>query len=380
MMDKEYNNIDILLIDSDIKKKFEKEKINLQNIIKYKDQLISYKNNENLNLSIKILNDIEHSIKSYESKIEDISSDISKNFYMMESSELLERYKNILAKPIRVSFSGKKIENIEVIKEKEEIINKYLIIANKYNEKQIFFNINLKKKTNLVICDCCSSKNCFESLDGKTYICEDCGFQKEILGNLTSYKDVSRVNISSKYTYERRVHFRDCINQYQGKQNSTISEDVFKDLENQFESHGLLIGTKNDSKEIRFQNITKDHILLFLKETGHTKHYEDVFLIYFKMTGKKSNDISHLEDKLIKDFEVLSDLYDKKFKHDKSKKIDRKSFINVQYVLFQLLRRHKYPCKKDDFNMLKTLDRKSFHDEIVRELFEHLNFNFTPIF
>ena len=115
MMDKEYNNIDILLIDSDIKKKFEKEKINLQNIIKYKDQLISYKNNENLNLSIKILNDIEHSIKSYESKIEDISSDISKNFYMMESSELLERYKNILAKPIRVSFSGKKIENIKVV-------------------------------------------------------------------------------------------------------------------------------------------------------------------------------------------------------------------------------------------------------------------------
>jgi len=30
--------------------------------------------------------------------------------------------------------------------------------------------------------------------------------------------------------------------------------------------------------------------------------------------------------------------------------------------------------------MLKTLDRKSFHDEIVKDLFETLNFNFTPIF
>ena len=94
------------------------------------------------------------------------------------------------------------------------------------------------------------------------------------------------------------------------------------------------------------------------------------------MTGKKSNDISHLEDKLIKDFEVLSDLYDKKFKHDKTKKIDRKSFINVQYVLFQLLRRHKYPCKREDFNILKTLDRKAFHDDIMKELFEELNWNF----
>jgi hypothetical protein len=26
------------------------------------------------------------------------------------------------------------------------------------------------------------------------------------------------------------------------------------------------------------------------------------------------------------------------------------------------------------------LDRKSFHDEIVKEIFEHLDFNFTPIF
>ena len=58
------------------------------------------------------------------------------------------------------------------------------------------------------------------------------------------------------------------------------------------------------------------------------------------------------------------------------KKIDRKSFINVQYVLFQLLRRHKYPCKREDFNILKTLDRKAFHDDIMKELFEELNWNF----
>ena len=374
-MDKEIN-LDILTIDSDIKKKFENEKNNLQSLIKYKDQLKSYKNNEKLNLSIKMINDIENNINIYDKKIDDISDDISKNFYLMETTELLDRYKNILAKPIRVSFSGKKKENTEILKEKEEIISKYLNVANKYIDKQLYVNHNIRKKTNIVICDSCSSKNCFESLDGKTYICEDCGFQKEILGNLTSYKDVSRVNISSKYTYERRVHFRDCMNQYQGKQNSTIHENVFNDLEYQFESHGLLIGNKETPKEKRFQNITKDHILLFLKETGHTKHYEDVFLIYFKMTGKKSNDISHLEDTLIKDFEILSDLYDKKFKHDKSKKIDRKSFINVQYVLYQLLRRHKYPCKKEDFNILKTLDRKAFHDDIMKELFEELNWNF----
>jgi hypothetical protein len=168
------------------------------------------------------------------------------------------------------------------------------------------------------------------------------------------------------------------MNQYQGKQNSTIDEKIYGDLEIQFDLHGLLVGDKNTPKKQRFENITKEHILLFLKETGHTKHYEDVVLIYHKMTGKKVDDISHLENQLMEDFDKISNLYDKRFKF--TGKIDRKSFINTQYVLFQLLRRHKYNCKKEDFNMLKTLDRKAFHDEIVRELFEALGFNFTPIF
>ena len=184
--------------------------------------------------------------------------------------------------------------------------------------------------------------------------------------------------MSSKYTYERRIHFKDCINQYQGKQNSSIDEKIFNDLEEQFERHGLLKGDKSIPKKIRFENVTKEHVLLFLKETNHAKYYEDIVLIFHKMTGKKVDDISHLEVQLMEDFDKISNLYDKKFKF--TGKVDRKSFINTQYVLFQLLRRYKYPCKKEDFNMLKTLDRKCFHDEIVRELFEHLNFNFTPIF
>ena len=74
----------------------------------------------------------------------------------------------------------------------------------------------------------------------------------------------------------------------------------------------------------------------------------------------------------MEDFDKISNLYDKKYKF--TGKIDRKSFINTQYILFQLLKRHKYNCKKEDFNMLKTLDRKSFHDDIVKDLFETLGY------
>ena len=71
------------------------------------------------------------------------------------------------------------------------------------------------------------------------------------------------------------------------------------------------------------------------------------------------------------DFDLLTNLYDKKFK--KKPGFDRKNFINTQYVLYQLLVRYRHHCKKEDFTILKTVDRKSFHDDVAKECFEELN-------
>ena len=79
------------------------------------------------------------------------------------------------------------------------------------------------------------------------------------------------------------------------------------------------------------------------------------------------------------DFETLSELYDVTYKNGDNN-ISRKSFISIQYVLFQLLRRHKHPCNPSDFTVLKTIDRKTFHDEVCRNLFEQLGWNHTPFF
>jgi hypothetical protein len=174
--------------------------------------------------------------------------------------------------------------------------------------------------------------------------------------------------------YDRKIHFRDCINQYQGKQNSTINQKVYDDLEKQFELHHLLVGDKSTPKNIRFSNIKKEHISIFLKELEYTKHYENINLIHYNITGNKPDDIGYLEDKLLEDFDILTELYDKKFKH-----IDRKNFINTQYVLYQLLLRHKHPCNKNDFSILKTIDRKTFHDDIMKDLFIDLGWNFQEI-
>jgi hypothetical protein len=210
------------------------------------------------------------------------------------------------------------------------------------------------------------------------YVCEKCGFTPEQsnVSTTISFKDINRVNLASKYMYDRVTHFKDCINQFQGKQNSTIDKSVYDDLIHQFLLHDLIPTNHKDlPKEIAFQKITKEHIMLFLKDCKHTKHYEDVVLIHSNLTGSQPPDVTHLENQLLHDFDQLTTLYDKKHRQQ-----DRKNFINTQYVLYQLLKRHKFPCRKEDFNILKTIDRKFYHDDICKSLFEELDWNFNPTF
>ena len=288
------------------------------------------------------------------------------NFYVINTISLIEKYKKILNTPVKLNFMGKKTKKN---KNKKVIEKEYLKIAASY------INLKIKEKDTQIKCVNCNNSKNFEIIDRNTYICTICYSQQNIMKHNSSYNDIDRVNISTKYMYDRKVHFRDCIKQYQGKQNCTIPEKVYNELEEQFRLHHILIGDKNTDKKLRFKNVTKNHILLFLKVLGHSNHYENVNLIHYTFTGIKPDDISHLEDKLLDDFDNLTELYDKRFKY-----IKRKNFINTQYVLYQLLRRHKHKCKKEEFIILKTIDRKFFHDEVCKELFQLLGWNHTPFY
>lgn len=303
-------------------------------------------------------------------KIHDIETKESLSFYISETAEIIEKYKKILKTPLKISFCGKQTQ--ETSTEKNQLERLFLSIAKKYMDVY-FFETFVKEK---LTCDNCQFL--MVKLPDNAILCENCGLQIDYLSKAVSYKDVQRINSTHKYTYERRIHFRDCINQYQGKQNCNIDSNLYKKLEEQYEKHGLLCGSANDPKEVRFQKVKKEHTLLFLQEIGYDKPYDNINLIYSVQTGTKCDDISYLEETLINDFDTLIPLYDKKFRYEK--RIDRKNFINMQYVLFQLLKRHKHPCKPEDFNLFITIDRKSFHDDICKELFEELGWNHTPYF
>lgn len=369
--------IDILKIDKDIHDKFQAEK---DNIKKYKEKLLELETyTEIKDLDCRVYDSLINKQNELKEYIIEIETDTKLNFYIAESLEILIKYKNFLDTPMKLSFTGKKMKNN---KEKTAVINEYILIANKYIDIELPSALIQPKSK--IICDNCKNTKEFDIVENNTYVCLQCSAQKSVIKHTSSFNDIDRINISSKYCYDRKIHFRDCINQFQGKQNCTIQSHVYEDLEIQFKNHYLLVEGTDITKEEKYKHITKEVIMIFLKDLNYTKHYENVNLIHYVITGIKPDDIGYLEDKLMRDFDILTDLYDQKYKeivlmygYDDHL---RKNFINTAYVLFQLLNKYKHPCKKEDFSMLKTVDRINFHDIIIKYLFEHLHWNYSPYF
>jgi DNA-directed RNA polymerase subunit RPC12/RpoP len=240
-------DIDILEIDAKIIHNFDEDR---RRIDMYEDKKKELESSLKLNsLTQRTKNSLEDSIKTLESHIEDIRTDKLYNFYIIESAEILEKYKQILKQPQKVNFIGKPMKNN---KEKQKLVLLYLDIATKYVDIKLDYSNNQStnntnhnnnssssstSKKDKITCNNCSNNKDFDIEEGNIYICLNCSSQQFILRNVTSYKDIYRFYISTKYMYDRKIHFRDCIKQYQGKQNSSISQEVYDDLIREFESH-----------------------------------------------------------------------------------------------------------------------------------------------
>uniref|UniRef100_A0A6C0K0W1 Uncharacterized protein n=1 Tax=viral metagenome TaxID=1070528 RepID=A0A6C0K0W1_9ZZZZ len=390
------NNIDILWIHNFLSIKYnkgetpERDEDANREYANWKDLYATVKDQQNT--STEVLEDIEGKVRDME-KVRDVEQF---SFYLLQAIPLLDEYKNLQKKQQKIYFMSPKSPREDDPEGGGQSSNRdkmAVLLKTYFNLVQTYFPEEYKQndwdkmrviidlpqtepKSARVKCQVCNSDFSHFIIHDNHFVCETCGCVSTTTHSSVSYKDIDRVNISSKYTYDRRTHFRDTINQFQGKQNASISKIVYEQLIQQFVSHGIVPEDYSSlTRDEAFDKVTKEHILLFLREIKQSKHYEDVVLIHHQMTGKPAPDISYLENVLLSDFDILVETYDKKFKNS-----ERKNFINTQYVLFQLLRRHRYPCKKEDFNMLKTVDRKYFHDTICSELFAEIGWSFTALF
>jgi predicted DNA-binding protein len=368
-------NIDILHIDHIIQTNFETGNAN-----KYLESNIStYLQDTNLSSEFKKKIETWNTISSESNSIQ------MKNFYLLDTVELIQEYKQTLNTPIKVCF----LDNIQKETSEENNSEKTNIIQ-KYIEKVKDYNILDKTPTKTDInvnnqiskyqkCFKCESQNLTESVDySGIIICIDCGSQETTMNLANSirlnHNDSKRINMCSKYSYDKKSHFLNCINQFQGKHKTGIDPEVIELIEKEIEKYKLVDNTKK-SRKAKYKNVTKEHIFLFVKELRLTKCYGDINLIHNIITENPLNDISHLTEKLLQDFDQFVQTHHKLY----SNELEKKNF-NYQHLLYQLLVRHKYICNPSEFNFLKTIDRKYYHDEICRTIFETLGWNYSSFF
>ena len=364
------DQFDIFHIDEKIKK-----------IIIQDSKKLEYYKNEMENLqkifnSNKLLDkkkkELIDKIEFLKQKIYEIENDIPMAEYIYITTPIIEKYKKMILTPVKLSFFNSKenIVNVQYSKEnieneKYEILDEYYDIAKKYIQIKSY-----KKETpQKYICNCGNLYN-YTKIQNKI-ICNDCSNTHSIQSIQTSFKDIDRVNLSQKYKYKKKVHFRDNVNQYQGKQNKRIDQNIYKILEEQFLIHNL-VNIEGKTYQEKYSNITKEHIYMFLFETDNSNNYEDINMIHTHFTGIPCPDISDIEHLLYEDFDKVVDAY------ESLEDIDRIHFLNGQYILYQLLRRRKIKVKESDFDILITRERLVEHDEIYQKICMKLEWTFNP--
>ena len=308
---------------------------------------------DNTSDSIELI-DAKKEIFQLKKKLTRIENRKEIEIYEREIKPLIEEYKSIRINNKSFIYSENHQDDEEEIK-KEIIITKFLTIARNYIDIEPY-----KQKSKKLVCSGCN-KSDFDIVDDNLYTCNHCGICIQLVDETHSYKDIDRINLSSRYTYTKKGHFKEAIDKHQGRQNTTISKKVYDMLYKERKKHNIGLA-----------KFTRDHTILFLCENGYSKHYEDATLIHCTITKKQPPDISMYEHDLLNMFDQEEEAY------EKVKDPDRINSLNVNYKLFKLLEILGYKCKSRDFDIPKTRDKISDHDDIWRKICNITGWKFIP--
>jgi hypothetical protein len=377
-------NMDILELNSKIQKFIEDESSSIEsskNAIKQIDTLL----NGQFNLRPRIiykLNNLKETLTINIREYENLK------YFNVDVAPLIEKYHSLNKQTMAIPFfntNKKHLKEHSIKKEQtqHEFVEKLKEYTNLKNFEFMIKNGIFIPKSSPPPCICGNKTEFIRDEDRA--VCAICSTEQSLISNTSSFSDVGRVNMASKYTYNRKVHFRDCIIQYQGKQKTHIPEEIYTILEVKLIEKKIIDGSAHLSREKRYEKVTRAMVLDILKELESKdikKFYDDIVLIHHTLTGQPCDNIEYLEDSLLDDFDKLTETYDNLYTNqdmdnDKTKIIKRKNFINAQFVLYQLLRKHGHPCNEMDFLTLKTSDRKRFHHTICKELFSILGWKYS---
>jgi len=289
-------------------------------------------------------------------EINKIKSGNEEREYERLTRPIFDEYDKLNEEPYIQDFICSKIGPVE--EKRYNLMKRYVSVCNRFLPLDQKFEVENQYKYKQ--CLACNNSD-FDVQSEQIQVCLKCGVCLETVEqNSISYRDTTRINMAPRFNYTRRGHFKEAMDKFEGKQNTTIPERVFEVIKDEMK--------KND---ISKSKLTKDHIFTFLQQYGYGDYYEDTNLIHFRLTGKPPPDISKYRTRLLE----LNDIVEKDY--DEVKNEERVNALNVYYKLYKLLDRLGYECKMEDFNFLKTRAKIIEHDEVMGKIFNKEGWDFT---
>ena len=244
-------------------------------------------------------------------------------------------------------------ENTKVYCDDKEVIEYYMSNIDDTYVINNEFTINGK-------CKLCNHTLSYGLIDSQL-VCENCGYIEDIIVNSekTSYKDPPRE--VSYFAYKRINHFNEWLAQFQAKESTEISDDIYKNIFEEIQ--------KNMNLDI--QKIKPKQMKGILKKLGYNKYYEHIPHIINVMSGKKAPSLS------IKEEERLRTLFKEiQIPFSNNCPPNRKNFLSYSYVLHKFCELLEYDYLLPYFPLLKSREKLLQQDQIWKLICYDLNWQF----
>lgn len=252
---------------------------------------------------------------------------------------------------------------------KEEGIHKFISIDSETNigatyEKYMEKCHGVKKETKYLsafICNNCNS-NMTNSVSEGLSICYTCGTTDKVNLSMTpEWNAFENYDFVKPFSYKRSNHFKEWINQIQGREGTNIPADIITLLLTEIKKERIY-----DKKLINYEKIKE-----YLKKLKLNKYYEHIPNIIHKLTGNRQLIISNdLEKTLIDMFNSIQQPFEKHCPKN------RKNFLSYSYTLykfFQILEMNEYLVY---FPLLKSREKLFEQEEIWKRICNDLEWKF----
>jgi len=186
-------------------------------------------------------------------------------------------------------------------------------------------------------------------------VCPACGKCTYVLDS----DDVTEQN--EGMAYKRLNHLTECLNALQGKEGTTVPQEVIEAVRAEFKKNRI-----SSTSEIKPSKVKQ-----YLKKLGYSSYYENIHTIANVISGVPTLKLSLELEKRFKDMFVQ--IQDPFFRHKPEK---RKNFLSYNYVLYKF----SELLGEDDllpfFTLLKCQKNLHAQDQIWKKICEDLRWEF----